>query len=77
MVKKVKKAWRWALQRWYARLRDIDRSILWPSCKREAALQHPEDPMNWAKAAFAVHAFHDDAWLVLGDDLEAAIEELT
>jgi hypothetical protein len=47
---------------WYARLRRIDIEILWPTCVREAG------DLDHAKAAFAVHAFHDRAWLWLGED---------
>ena len=50
----------WILGLWYARLRRIDLSILWPSCKKQARdLEH-------AKAAFACHAMNDRAWLFLG-----------
>jgi hypothetical protein len=45
---------------WRAYQRSIDLEILWPICKREAA------DLDHAKAAFAVHAFHDPAWLCLG-----------
>jgi hypothetical protein len=56
---------------WYARMRRIDLEILWPTCKREAG------DLDHAKAAFAVHAFNDNAWLSLGqDELMAAIDEL-
>jgi hypothetical protein len=56
---------------WRARMRRYDLEILWPICKREA------DNLDHAKAAFAVHAYHDPAWLCLGEDrLFAAIEEL-
>jgi hypothetical protein len=56
---------------WWARMRRLDLEILWPVCKREAPdLEH-------ARAAFAVHAFNDPAWLCLGEDgLIAAIEGL-
>lgn len=47
---------------WYARLRRIDLKILWPSCKNIG------EDLDHAKAAFAFHAFHDDAWLFLGED---------
>jgi len=36
--------------------------ILWPICRREA------NDLDHAKAAFAVHAFNDPAWLELGED---------
>jgi hypothetical protein len=54
--------WRLIIGWWHARQRRIDMAILWPICRREAnALDH-------AKAAFAVHAFNDPAWLELGED---------
>jgi hypothetical protein len=46
---------------WYRRLRRLDLQILWPSCKKQAS------DLDNAKAAFAVHAFHDRAWLILGE----------
>lgn len=53
---------RWLRGLWYAHLREIDVRVLWPSCKEQAG------NLDWAKAAFATHAFHDRAWLVLGED---------
>jgi hypothetical protein len=47
---------------WHARQRRIDMDILWPICRREA------NDLDHAKAAFAVHAFNDPAWLELGED---------
>jgi hypothetical protein len=62
---------------WHARMRNIDLVILWPTCKRMAMEYHPTDAMDYARAAFAVHAFNDPAWLALGqDELMAAIDEL-
>jgi hypothetical protein len=56
---------------WHARMRRFDLAILWPSCKEEAR------DLDHAKAAFAVHAFNDPAWLSLGqDELMARIDEL-
>lgn len=52
----------WLRKIWFARLRRIDLEILWPSCKKQAP------SMDQAKAAFAVHAFNDRAWLFLGED---------
>jgi hypothetical protein len=46
---------------WHAPRRRLDLAILWPSC-----IKHAPD-LNRAKAAFAVHAFNDPAWLALGD----------
>lgn len=52
----------WLRNRWHARLRAIDLVVLWPSCKRHAHnLEH-------ARAAFAVHARRDRAWLALGEE---------
>jgi hypothetical protein len=54
----------WRLMRswWRARQRRIDLDILWPICVRGA------NDLDHAKAAFAVHAFNDPAWLALGED---------
>lgn len=62
---------RWLLDRWNARRRAIDLQILWPICKEKAA------DLDHAKAAFAVHAFNDGAWLTLGhDQVVAEIDKL-
>jgi hypothetical protein len=53
---------------WYARLRRIDLDILWPSCKEQAR------DLDMARAAFACHAFNDEAWMFLGED--TVIEEI-
>lgn len=53
---------RWLIRRWHARQRAIDLDILWPSCKNLA------QDIDYAKAAFAVHAYNDPAWLELGED---------
>jgi hypothetical protein len=58
------------LRWWRARMRRFDLEILWPECKAHA----PD--LDHAKAAFAVHAFNDPAWLELGDELMTAIDEL-
>lgn len=53
--------YRWIWNYWRRRQRQIDLEILWPAClKLGRDLDH-------AKAAFAVHAFHDPAWLCLGE----------
>jgi len=52
---------RWLLDRWHSRQRTLDMQILWPVCKEQA------DSLERAKAAFAFHAFHDRAWLCLGE----------
>lgn len=41
---------------WRCRQRSIDLQILWPSCCELAPT------LDHAKAAFAVHAFNDNAW---------------
>ena len=53
---------RWFLGLWYARLRRIDIELLRPTCRDQAR------NIDHAKAAFAVHAFNDRAWLFLGHD---------
>ena len=53
---------RWLMNLWRHRQRSIDLEILWPVCKENAA------DMDHAKVAFAFHAFHDRAWLILSDD---------
>jgi hypothetical protein len=60
------------LMRWWrAHQRAIDLQVLWPICKREA----PD--LNHARAMFAVHAFLDEAWLILGEEaIIRAINEL-
>lgn len=56
---------------WWARQRAIDLEILWPQCKAMA----PD--MDHARAAFAVHAFNDPAWVRhYQGGLFKAIEEL-
>jgi len=60
----------WLLNLWHAHQRRIDLAILWPSCRAEAP------NLDVAKAAFAVHAFHDRAWLALGDKLYETIDGL-
>lgn len=53
---------RWLMNWWRARQRRMDLELLWPECRAVAA------DLDHAKAAFAMHAFHDRAWLALGDD---------
>jgi hypothetical protein len=47
---------------WRARLRRLDLEILWPTC-----LKMCEGDLDCARAAFAVHAFSDPAWVCLGE----------
>jgi len=56
---------------WRARHRRLDLMILWPACKQN------EPDLDHAKAAFAMHAFRDLAWLELGDELFPFIDRLT
>ena len=65
--------WRRSIDRFiHAPRRKIDLDILWPVCREQA----PD--LDHAKAAFAVHAFNDRAWTVLGDDeIERIIDGLT
>lgn len=42
---------------WWERQRATDLEILWPTCKAQA------QTLDHAKAAFAVHAFNDKAWI--------------
>jgi len=53
-----------------ARRRDLDIQILWPICKQQANERGDErgGDIDHAKAAFALHAFNDQAWLVLGEE---------
>lgn len=51
----------WLLGLWHAQRRAFDLKYLWPACCDEA----PD--LDHAKAAFAYHAFHDTAWLWIGE----------
>jgi hypothetical protein len=53
---------RWLQGLWYAQCRKTDMQILWPICVEQAC------DLDHAKAAFAVHAFNDPAWMFLGRD---------
>ena len=53
---------RWLRGLWYAQQRKTDLAILWPACVTRA----PD--LDTAKAAFALHALHDPAWLHLGEE---------
>lgn len=53
----------WLRKLWYAHMRKIDLMILWPACVRSA-----EGDLDRANAAFAVHVFNDEPWLILGND---------
>jgi len=62
----------WGIFRWFAarrrkRLRRIDMDVLWPTCLKAA------NNLDYAKAAFAVHAVNDPAWR--GDYSEEEILE--
>lgn len=62
--------WLFALLHWQQRR--IDLQILWPICRDKAkSLDH-------ARAAFAVHAFNEIAWMCLGEEeVKRRIGELT
>jgi hypothetical protein len=51
---------------WHAVQRRVDLQILWPACKREAEARGFD--LEYAKAAFALHALQDPAWRSLGED---------
>ena len=71
-VRKARPEMRWLLGIWYKRLRKIDLEILWPSCRDLAS------DLDHARAAFAVHAFNDKAWVFLGEDeIARIIDSLT
>ena len=53
---------RWLFNFWYRRQRAIDLEFLWPSCRDQA----PD--LARARAAFALHAVQDRAWMALGED---------
>ena len=56
---------------WHKRQRDIDLQCLWPSCCELA----PD--LDHAKMAFAMHAFHDHAWMEMGEsNVKAFIDRL-
>lgn len=68
------KGWRVGLLRrlWNWQRRRIDLRILWPACKAQAP------NLITAKAAFALHAFHDVAWANLSEpEIIQIIEELS
>jgi hypothetical protein len=48
---------KWLRNLWWARQRSMDMRILWPACKSMAC------DLDHAKAAFAVHAYNDPAWV--------------
>lgn len=62
---------KWIIEKWHAHQRAIDLKILWPiCCEMTHDLEH-------AKAAFAVHAFEDEAWTCLGhEEIVAQIDAL-
>ncbi len=53
--------WLLGLFNFNERRRAIDLQVLWPACKKQAS------DLDHAKAAFALHAFNDPAWLSLGE----------
>lgn len=72
MIAPIKRALCWLLELHQARQRAIDLRVLWPACRSAA----PD--LDTARAAFAIHAMHDPAWLSLGEDeIIQRISELT
>lgn len=57
---------RWLIDLWHWQQRKIDLMILWPSCRNAA--REKGVGIEVAQAAFALHAFHDRAWMTLGED---------
>jgi hypothetical protein len=53
----------WVMRRWRERQRAIDLQVLWPACVENAG-----GDLDLARAAFAAHAYHDKAWLCLGEE---------
>lgn len=49
--------WLAIMKWWRARQRKIDIEMLWPICKQGAS------DLDHARAAFAMHVFHDEAWM--------------
>ena len=62
----------WLGKWWRKRQRAIDLEILWPQCCELA----PD--LDHAKAAFAMHAFHDHAWTAdySHDELKDYIDQM-
>jgi hypothetical protein len=58
----LKRILAWWVANWHRGQRSADLRFLWPACKQLA----PD--LDRAKAAFAVHAYNDEAWLALGED---------
>lgn len=48
---------RWLQRWWWRRQREFDLRVLWPECKRQSI------DLDHARAAFALHAFQDPAWV--------------
>lgn len=63
---------RWIARLWRRRLRSIDLQVLWPECVRQAP------SIEMARVAFAMHAFHDSAWMAdySEEELEIFIDRL-
>lgn len=64
---------KWIARMWRRRLRKIDLQTLWPACVQKAS------SITMARAAFATHAFHDEAWTsdYSEEELIAFIDQLT
>jgi hypothetical protein len=65
--------WSWLMDWWHERRRSTDLQTLWPVIRASAL--NMGLGIDTARAAFAVHAFNDSAWLVLGADEVARVIE--
>lgn len=61
----IKQIAAWLMRPWRAQQRAVDLRVLWPAVKQEAMARGMG--LDQARAAFAVHALHDPAWLCLGE----------
>ena len=65
---------------WRARQRKFDLKVLWPQCKNVAQQKFGNggEGLTMAKYAFAMHAFHDNAWTkdFSHDKIKAFIDNL-
>jgi hypothetical protein len=65
----------WVMHGWFAWARTYDQMVLWPSLKRIAHERGGD--IRHARAAFALHAMYDPAWLCLGhEEIIHRIDEL-
>jgi len=67
----MKKIFRFLQRKWWAIQRAQDLKILWPICKQHSS------SLDTARKAFAIHAYHDPAWVnEYGYDLDGIINAL-